>query len=415
VASVPVCLVGCGVMGTRHIGGYRRLKEAGLSNLEIVAVCDVDEVKANLAARRVEEWFGTRPAVYASIDEVIADPRVQALDIASIPSTHQDIAIPALRSGRHVISEKPLALTIRACQAMIDAAAEGNVILATAENLRRDPSIRLARAVLDAGLLDTVFLMVHNTVGGTDAAAGDWRHSKFHGAIGLDMAVHYTDIIQYLLGDFESMFGRGLITEPRRRRSPAPSAGPNDPPSWIIPTGEDSVIGLYRMASGAMAQLAYVPAGPAMLDANESYYDERRIHGRTGALELPPHRSGRPVVFRTHDEVLTGEEVLRVVPNFQMDELTTRIFGPGRVTHQWDRMEIDAVHLAFELWDFGNAILDGRPPEVDGHLGMTAVASILGVYESALLGRSVTMAEIMTGAVTAYQDDIDRELGLLAS
>ena len=44
-----------------------------------------------------------------------------------------------------------------------------------------------------------------------------------------------------------------------------------------------------------MTQLAYVIAGPAMVNANESYYDERRVHGRSGAIELPPHRSGRPL------------------------------------------------------------------------------------------------------------------------
>jgi predicted dehydrogenase len=402
-------------MGMRHVGGYRRLRDVGMSNLDIVAVCDIDEGKAANAAQRVEEWFGRRPAVHRTVDEVLRDENVQALDIATIPSAHQDVAVPALRAGRHVISEKPLGLTIRACQAMIDAAAEGGAILATAENLRRDPSLRVARALIDAGLLDTIYLMVHNTVGGTDASAGDWRHSKLKGAIGLDMAVHYTDIVQYLMGDFEAMYGRGLITEPRRRRAPAPDASPSDPPSWIIPTGEDSVIGLYRMTSGAMTQLAYLIAGPAMLNQNESYYDERRVHGRTGAIELPPHRSGRPVVFRTHDEVLTGEEILRILPEFSLDEVTSRFFEPGLITHQLERMEIDAVHLAIELWDFGDAILNHRPPEVDGHLGMTAVAAILGVYESALLGRSVTMQEVMSAAVTGYQDEIDQDLGLLAS
>jgi len=402
-------------MGMRHLGGYRRLKDVGMSNLEIVAVCDIDDLKAARAAERVAEWSGRRPAVHRTIDEVLGDRNVLALDIATIPSAHQDVAVPALRAGRHVISEKPLGLTIRACQAMIDAAAEGRAILATAENLRRDPSVRVARALIDAGLLDTIYLMVHNTIGGTDASAGDWRHSKLKGAIGLDMAVHYTDIVQYLMGEFDAMYGRGLITLPRRRRAPDADADPSDPPTWIIPTGEDSVIGLYRMASGAMTQLAYVIAGPAMVNANESYYDERRVHGRSGAIELPPHRSGRPLVFRTHDEVFTGEEILPLLPDFALDEVTTRFFGEGKITHGLKRDEIDAVHLAIELWDFGDAILGSRPPEVDGHLGMTAVAAILGVYESALLGRSVTMPEIMTAAVTGYQDEIDQDLGLLAS
>src|SRR5262249_47688223 len=133
------------------------------------------------------------------------------------------------------------------------------------------------------------------------------------------------------------------------------------------------------------------------------------------AVELPPHRSGRPTIFRTHDRAWIGEEILELLPDFELDEVTTRFFGPRTLTHQRDRMDIDGVHLAIELWDFGDAILRGRAPEVDGRLGMTAVAAILGIYESALAGRSVTMAEIMEGRLTAYQDEIDADLGLLAS
>ena len=83
--------------------------------------------------------------------------------------------------------------------------------------------------------------------------------------------------------------------------------------------------------------------------------------------------------------MFTGEDILPLLPDFALDEVTTRFFGE-EMMHQLKRDEIDAVHLAIELWDFGDAILRNRPPEVDGHLGMTAVAAILGVYEFALLG-----------------------------
>ena len=69
--------------------------------------------------------------------------------------------------------------------------------------------------------------------------------------------------------------------------------------------------------------------------------------------------------------------------------------------------------MAIEIHDFADAILTGRPPEVDGQLGLTAVAAVLAAFESGLAGRPVTMAEMLAGKVTAYQDDIDRGLGLL--
>jgi hypothetical protein len=57
--------------------------------------------------------------------------------------------------------------------------------------------------------------------------------------------------------------------------------------------------------------------------------------------------------------------------------------------------------------------MEGRPPEVDGEGGLTAVASVLAVYESGIAGRAVTMEEVLDSRVSAYQDEIDAQLGLL--
>lgn len=92
-------------------------------------------------------------------------------------------------------------------------------ILATAENYRRDPVNRLVRAVLDAHLLGDVYLMTQQSIGGDDEIIiTPWRHLKDKGAIGLDIGAHYTDLLRYYFGEIESVFGRGLIAEPVRRR-----------------------------------------------------------------------------------------------------------------------------------------------------------------------------------------------------
>ena len=95
-----------------------------------------------------------------------------------------------------------------------------------------------------------------------------------------------------------------------------------------------------------------------------------------------------------------------------MSEITERLFGSNGVQYELDFLASDARHTAVELHDFGEAILTGRAPEVDGRLGMTALAAILGVYESALAGRAVTMDEVLAGEVREYQRDIDEALGL---
>lgn len=412
--KVPLCVVGCGGMGHRHILAYKELADSGIGNIDVVAVCDVRPENAALGAREVERLFGTKPLVFTDLAAALAHSEIAAVDVVTDPSTHHVVAVPALLAGKHALVEKPLGITVRACRAIIDAARRGGGVLATAENLRRDPPNRLARGILDQGLLGDPYLMLHNALGGDDAIIiTPWRHLKEKGAIGLDMAVHYTDIVQYYLGEFDEISGRGLIVEPIRRR-PKDHGLPLESyrerfrtfPEAVEATGEDAVIALYRMASGAMVQFAYVGAGPG------SRTFERSVHGRRGALYAPGDRNGRPVVLRLEGRELAGAEIVPLLPEFHLSEITERLFGRGVVAYDLPFAAIDAKHLAIEYHDFAEAIRSSRPPEVDGYHGMTAVAAVLGAYESALAGRPVRLAEILSGAVSAYQDDIDQALGL---
>lgn len=81
------------------------------------------------------------------------------------------------------------------------AADEAGLKLAVAENYRRDPINRLAHALVDAGALGRVFLAVQSSSsGGEKVIITPWRHRREKGGIGLDMGVHYADVLEYLLG-----------------------------------------------------------------------------------------------------------------------------------------------------------------------------------------------------------------------
>ena len=417
--AVPLCLVGCGGMGHRHLMAYRTLEDTGIANVELMAVCDVRAENAEFARREVERLFGRTPLVFTDLDQVLARDDIHAVDVVTDGSTHHSVAIPALLAGKHALVEKPMAITIRACQAMIDAAEKGGSVLATAENYRRDPPNRLARAIIDAGLLGDPFVMMQTSAGGSDEMAiTPWRHLKEKGAIGLDMGVHYADIIQYYLGQFDQIFGGGFIVEPIRKK-PDHADHPLESyrervktyPDTVEATGEDSVVALYRMQSGALAQLT-------LADGRGGHGWERSVHGRWGALYAPGERSGSPVVLRTEDKELKGKEIMSLLPDFHLDDITARLFGENGVEYDLPHdaphpgYAIDARHLAIEYYDFGRAILTGSPPEVDGLGGMKAVAAIVGAYESAHAGRSLTMEEVLSGEVRGYQEEIDTALGL---
>ena len=104
--------------------------------------------------------------------------------------------------GLHTMVEKPLGLTIRGCNHVIAAAERNGKILSVAENYRRDPINRLARALLDDGAIgDRQFIMETAVRGRDNLIITPWRHQKLTGAITLDAGVHNADILLYYFGD----------------------------------------------------------------------------------------------------------------------------------------------------------------------------------------------------------------------
>lgn len=416
---IPICVVGCGGMGHRHTIAYHTLEQTGLSNMELMAVCDIRRENAERVAGEVERLFGRKPLIFTDLEQMLAHPHIAAVDVVTDGSTHHHIAAAALQAGKHALVEKPLGITVRACRKIIDAAAHSGAVLATAENYRRDPVNRLALAVIDAGLLGDPFLMMQTSLGGNDVmAATPWRHRKEKGAIGLDMGVHYADIIRYFLGNYRRIFGRGLIVEPVRHR-PLHEDHPlisyreqtRTYPETVKATGEDSVLAQYEMYSGATVQFTHIGGGRG------SRRFERSIHGRWGALDVPRDRSGKAVRLRLEGQELFGKEILTLLPDFHLNEITSRLFGADGVVYERPdvphaEFALDARLLAIEYHDFGEAILQGRPPEVNGYDGMVAVAAILGAYESAAVGHAVEMADVLSGTVRTYQEEIDDALGL---
>jgi len=401
-------------MGHRHIFGYKELEDSGISNIEIVAVCDTQKQNADFASKEVKRLFGKTPMVFYDMDDVVNNSEIVAVDVVTQPASHHSLAIPALQSGKHAMVEKPLALTIKACKEIIKAAEKTSTILATTENLRRDPTNRLVKAIVDEGLIGDPYYMVFNELGGDDLfRITPWRHLKNMGAIGLDYGVHMADIFQYYLGRFEQVYGCGMIVEPVRKK---PEIELNELvsyktrfetyPDYIEATGEDSVVGMYKTISGAMVSMAYISAGRGGREF------QRSLHGRLGSVYSPGDRNGDPVILKLENSILKGNDIAKLLNKFPVDEITEIFFGKGNLTYQLPHQAIDSKLMALEFYDFASAIINGGKPEVTGEVGMNAVAAILGAYESNLIGRMVSFDEIISEQVTLYQDEINKELGL---
>ena len=145
--KLRLALVGCGGMGTRHLYGLRELAQSPFNNVELVALCDINRDNAELAASEAEKLLSIRPSVFTDLETMTRQaPELMAVDVVTDPSVHHTVVCQALDLGLHVLVEKPLAISVKACRMMIDAAARNGCKLSVAENYRRDPSARLVSA-----------------------------------------------------------------------------------------------------------------------------------------------------------------------------------------------------------------------------------------------------------------------------
>ncbi len=195
-------IVGCGGMGRRHLAGLGELERSVGHLVELVAVCDLNEANANDLADEAHALLGYRPAVFTSIDAMVAGTDgLEAADCTTDSGSHHIVAAALLDAGLHTMVEKPLALTIRGCNRVIAAAERSGKLLSVAENFRRDPMNRLVRALLDAGVIGAPQSMLETSVQGRNhILITPWRHQKLNGTITLDAGVHNADILHYYFG-----------------------------------------------------------------------------------------------------------------------------------------------------------------------------------------------------------------------
>ena len=111
---------------------------------------------------------------------------------------------------------------------------------------------------------------------------------------------------------------------------------------------------------------------------------------------------------------MRGEHVLELVPDFELDATTSRMFGgrgrPGSYDLPYKRA--DRKLIAVELQDFADAVVDGREPEVTGETGLKDVALVYAILESGYLRQPVELADVVQDTSNAYQQEINESVGL---
>ena len=381
-------------MGCRHIRGLERLREIGQPTWELVGVCDLFPASATRAADLAQELLDTRPAEFGTLAEMQAACDLDAIIVTTSPDLHAPVGLEAFALGLHVMVEKPIALTVEQGASLVDAADRTGRKLAVAENYRRDPINRLAKALLDAGVIGPLHLFIQSSSGsGERVIITPWRHRKQSGGIVVDMGIHYADLLEYFVGPIADVFGMNGIVDQERIDTEGTTHEVD---------AEDLSVGVARFANGAIGNWVIDLAG-----RGQGHFS-RVAYGRGGTLSIPPDRSGRPLdltVRRAGADVAIGtDEQLALVPDFRLDPVTTALFGGERLaSYNLPFETIDANLLAIEQADFAAAIRDDRSPEVDGAFGLRSLAISYGFLEAELLGRALRVDDLLTTFDTPYQ------------
>jgi predicted dehydrogenase len=141
----------------------------------------------------------------------------------------------------------------------------------------------------------------------------------------------------------------------------------------------------------------------------------RMVFGTKGSIAVPEDRTGNPnrLVLDDGTEIIDGR-ILEYALSYRLDRVTALLFGGERVwTYAFDFATTDRKLLAVEYAELAECIRTGAAPEVDGATGRHAVAIVYALFESQLANRPVTIAEIESSAVDAYQREIDEHYGLV--
>jgi predicted dehydrogenase len=206
MAKLRVGFIGAGNISNLHYLGYKDNPGA-----ELCAVCDVDEA---LLQRRVREW-GV-PKAYADYKQLLADPDVDAVEVIVPHHLHATMGIAALEAGKHLSMQKPMAVSVAECDALIAAAKRSGRLFRVFENFRYYPPLVKAKELLDSGTIGEPLSVRMKAVQGT---AGEgwkipysrwaWRFDPTQsggGRVILDYGYHLFSVAMWLLGDVEKVF-----------------------------------------------------------------------------------------------------------------------------------------------------------------------------------------------------------------
>ena len=348
--------LGFGVVGL-GMGRHHCKAATEAAGCRLVAVCDIDEDRLVPAAAE------HNVTAYRSYAEMLSDPAVDAVGVATPSGMHADMAMQAAAAGKHLLVEKPVDINVEKIRALIRAIRESGVKAAGVFQSRTDPLNQRIKAAIEAGRLGRI-IGVH--------ALLPWLrkdsyfqgpHGSWKGTWGMDgggslmnQGVHTVDLVQWLAGRVESVFGAfGVYAHDIE--------------------SEDKTAAFLRFRNGALGTLSTTTC--AMGGLSQSIL----IHGDKGTIQKSAHLTA----WKLEDDE-DGKEEAELMQYY--GPVGKRQEGETVAT---DPMAVGARGHTFEMEDLAKAVRENRDPFITVESAMHAVEIVNAVYQSGRERREVTI------------------------
>lgn len=340
-------IIGCGMIARFHARAVAEVRGA-----KLVACFD----EQTDAARRFAEEENCRS--YETLAGLLADPEVNVVAVATPSGVHMEPAVAAAGAGKHVIVEKPLEVTLRRCDRIIEACRKGKVKLTTIFPSRfHDSAMELKRAVEGKRFgkltVGDAYVKWYRSQEYYDSGAwrGTWELDG--GGALMNQAIHSVDLLTWLMGPVAEIRAQtGTLAHKRI-------------------AVEDVAVATLRFANGA---LGVIEASTAIFPG---YLKRIEIHGTAGSaiMEEEDIKAWDFIKKRPRDAAIRR----------QMQQQRSTAGGAS------DPTAIGHHGHARQFQDFVKAIRSGRKPAIDGREGRRSVEIILGIYKAAETGRAVSL------------------------
>ncbi|HCU36071.1 MAG TPA: hypothetical protein DGT21_11690 [Armatimonadetes bacterium] len=335
-------VVGCGGMGKAHIKWWNHL-----DNCRVTAICDVSQEALDAAAEVAGDV-----GLYTSHELMLEAAGIDIISIGTWPNMHAPITLDAARSGIHVYCEKPMALDLQECDAMIEACDAAEVALIIGHNRRNDPCFDKAKKLLADGFIGDI-RMIHGQNKGYLAGYGL-----------MNMGSHLFDAMHILLGDSEAVYADLRVDGRKATAADIEVEGHRG-------TG-------YTLGHSGIIHLEYACGVPGVVEFWPSFEFTRfgvEILGTTGRLAI---RGPDPQIYHYPAPVYSPSEWGEWTRMGLTPEEDPYGYFDG---HRATRMLLDML-----------AFIEGGPePSSCGREAIKAIEVIMGVHQSNRTGCRVSL------------------------